>query len=570
MKSRRKSTLLAAGKASLLPVAGAAMLVLCFPPFNYAWLAWIALVPLALTFRLQRLVWLLYGCTYLAGVGFHLATGDWMRTRDGSAGFDSPAAKVWLTIGCVVGVSWLVMLLLGRFLSQRTRWPLAVILPLAWICHEYARRIGTALIDEVGFPWGGLATTQCAHVEWIQIADLAGPYAVAGLIAVAGGALADAACHLPGLLRHGPMAARAVFAPLALAAVLLVGTYGYGTWRLAETDATAGPIVALMPLSGEFDFLASPKSTDAQTDSVDDRKLELYALWTSCTNGADLLLYSEGVLSGFVVGEDARAVKQSPFVRRLEQRARELGAALLIGCTRQDEQGHYLKLCNSTIVVDSQEGYRGYYDKVCLVPWREFTPRIGYDLGIRGDTELSRGESFPVFSVATAQREEPYRVAAAICFDVAFPGVMRAFRRQESAASTPEFFVFSSCEITDATGCLQETLLRMAQLRAVESRRSIVRNVDGGYQALINSNGRVLWRSDRSPVDAPRLVGPVPIDRRASLYAAWGDWLPITAAVVVLCVVLKGRLRRRQPSERRKRIDSTPAHKDLAMVGTRE
>ena len=104
-----------------------------------------------------------------------------------------------------------------------------------------------------------------------------------------------------------------------------------------------------------------------------------------------------------------------------------------------------------------------------------------------------------------------------------------------------------------------EEHLAICRFRAVECRRSVVRAVNMGVSAVIDGNGRVLrpelvrcdgdnciWQvagdhpgplpvSDWSQFKkvAGVLIATVPIDSRSSLYARWGDWLPIGCWIVV-------------------------------------
>src|SRR5262249_30693287 len=91
------------------------------------------------------------------------------------------------------------------------------------------------------------------------------------------------------------------------------------------------------------------------------------------------------------------------------------------------------------------------------------------------------------------------------------------------------------------------------RFRAIESRRAVARSVNMGVSGIIDGNGRVLCPerrksslvSDDAPIwevvwdkELPRaewgrfkkvpavMIGAVPIDRRSSVYAHWGDWLP--------------------------------------------
>jgi apolipoprotein N-acyltransferase len=83
----------------------------------------------------------------------------------------------------------------------------------------------------------------------------------------------------------------------------------------------------------------------------------------------------------------------------------------------------------------------------------------------------------------------------------------------------------------------------MARLRAIETRRSLVRNAADGASGIWDSCGRSVVRSTQEAITRPTLLGAMPLDVRSSLYVVWGDWPIVLVAVVVL---LAG-LRRRAP-----------------------
>src|SRR5262249_3770918 len=104
-----------------------------------------------------------------------------------------------------------------------------------------------------------------------------------------------------------------------------------------------------------------------------------------------------------------------------------------------------------------------------------------------------------------------------------------------------------------------EEHLAIARFRAVETRRAVAPAANQGVSALIDSNGRVLaptkirqgqydvWLISKDQPAAELqtgewhdykqtdgiLVADIPIDRRTTLYAIWGDWLPICCWVML-------------------------------------
>jgi len=101
-------------------------------------------------------------------------------------------------------------------------------------------------------------------------------------------------------------------------------------------------------------------------------------------------------------------------------------------------------------------------------------------------------------------------------------------------------------------------LLRMAQLRAIETRRPVIRNTHQGFSGLIDANGRVLDLNDREKLSAPWLLDAVPLDTRMSLYSQTGEWLSPTCFGVLLILLIKPNLsamrypsRQTQPTAKR-------------------
>ena len=80
-----------------------------------------------------------------------------------------------------------------------------------------------------------------------------------------------------------------------------------------------------------------------------------------------------------------------------------------------------------------------------------------------------------------------------------------------------------------------------------------MRNVKRGCSGTIDSTGRLTSELVPLELEAPELLGPIPIDRRGSLYVKWGNWIPLVLVAFVLAVIaMRGagsvrRLRGRTP-----------------------
>jgi apolipoprotein N-acyltransferase len=284
--------------------------------------------------------------------------------------------------------------------------------------------------------------------------------------------------------------------PLAIGLLILAATWAYGALRLRQTSTVRGPSVALVP-------------PDCRLSAAADSR-------------ADIILWSETAYPRDI-DESSR--------RDLEAKARNVDSTLIVGAVRRERNVRF----NSAAVIDPQRGYQGCYDKCFPVPWGEFRPWNCSKPGT-SQREFAHGTSQPVFRVGD------YTCAATICYDICFDRLFRRF------APTPDFFVCLSRETSDPTGFVPRNLLKMARLRAVETRRSVVRNVEGGFSGVVTSTGEFVSAPPR-PWAGPTLIGHVPVDHRMTLAAFAGDWIPFGcwAAVLMACALPRSRDRARSP-----------------------
>lgn len=221
---------LALGTGALLPV--------CFPPFDLAPVAWIALVPLALS--LKRPTGLgYYTCLYLAALFAQLVSTDWIRTSYEGSGLVGQRAYAWALMAQVNAPLLPLSVALGRQLAARHSLWLA--LPVTWVSYEYARYSWNHLLSETPYPWLQLGMTQTNWLATVQVADLAGVWAVSALIAMVNGAIAD-----------GFLAWRAGVPLLRIAhkavppAGIAAGALLYGAWRLQQAGQGTPIVVGLV------------------------------------------------------------------------------------------------------------------------------------------------------------------------------------------------------------------------------------------------------------------------------------------------------------------------------------
>lgn len=464
----------------VLPATSGVLVALSFPPFDFWCLAWVALIPLALSIACSDHLFEPLVGGLVGGIIVHLCCLDWIRTMSDGTGLSGPWAFAWLTSALLLSPAWVVAVGVIHLLFRKLHLSMAISLSLGSITADLVRRAIAMYVTETDFVWLQLAATQIHFSSFIQIVDIVGTHGASALVAYANGVPFDI------VTTRGHQRLRAIAVPAIMLAVIL----SYGFWRLSQSDFRKGPSVWLMP-----------------------EKLLPHSIDASALGGqAEIVLWPESTM------RDDEAT-DAPTLAQLEQFARRANICVVMGWYRKRPRF----VANSLAMVAPNGSCAMIYDKTYLAPWSEFTPWIHMPYIPRSREHALVGNYHHTYAWADV------RIAPAICYDVCFPGFLRRFE-------APDLFLVASREEVDATLRLQEQITQIVRLRAIEFRRSIVRNVQGGHSGVIDGCGRVL--SDVVGLSEPTVVGPVPIDGRFSVYAKVGDTVLIIpfAFVAAVCI----------------------------------
>src|SRR5439155_963840 len=229
---------------------GAALYALALPPWDWACLGWVALVPLILAVRRQstvRAFW--FGLAY--GVGCAWGVAGWLAQAMGryfALGFPlgvlaamGYAIAFWGSAFGLFAAGTAVLLRSERSLATR------LVVPALWVATELLR--GRFL----GQPWALLGYSQHAHIALIQVAALTGVYGVSFVVAFGNVAIAEALALVAA--RGRP---RQVLATLALPVMLVAPLWAAGALvaRRGPAGGFAGRSVAVVQanLSPAFEW----------------------------------------------------------------------------------------------------------------------------------------------------------------------------------------------------------------------------------------------------------------------------------------------------------------------------
>jgi apolipoprotein N-acyltransferase len=562
-----------------LALTTAGLLWLSYFPVAFGPLAWLALVPLLVLVRSPARPRAVYLCAYAGGLAFYAPALQWLRVADDRMYF------TWAFLATYCALYFPLAVWLWRLLDRRTALPLTVTVPVVWTALEFFRSnfiggFATTLLGSTqhdwpgGFGWYCLSHSQHAFLRVIQVSDLAGAYGVTFLVAAVNGQLFEALYARPWFRRQfvAPDAparcgTASVLAQAAAVLALLVATLAYGSWRLSQDTFAEGPRLALV--QGNIDQRIRNDAGGGEAEARDKAASLIVRDYMGLSDLAaryrpDLIVWPETSWPYEWV-ETAPGVPDPEIAALAREYARRWRTDLLAGMNVSVGPSNHPLRYNSAVRIDREGRLAGRYDKIHRVPFGEYVPlretlpfmtRLApYDF----DYSVHPGAEHTRFTVEGRDRQN-FSYGVVICYEDTDPVSARPYGGGDG--KLPADFVLNASNDGWFNGTSEhDQHLAICRFRAVECRRCVARAVNMGISAVIDGNGRVLrpqpqerptgaedsapgaavwliWPKQEKPAELPVaewgqykkvagvLLAVVPIDRRVSLYARWGDWLP--------------------------------------------
>ncbi len=494
---------------SVYALLSGVLLTLAFPAPHFSLLAWVALAPLLIVLVQKRARGRLFLYGFLAGAVFFAGTCYWIYDVMRIHGHISPAACV-LVVALFVLVTapffGLFSLAVGE-LARRWQLGALMLAPFVWVALEWLR----TYFPFGGFPWNLLGYAIAPQIGWAQPAAYVGVYGLSFMIAVVNAFVA--ACWL------APSRRTAI--PLGVIALALGIAWQAGRGIPAQpTTATALLVQTNLPQQDVFDPLWVHNHLD-----------EMQALEQLTRQGVlaqpappALVIWPEIPVSIYF--------NHDPIMRaRLIALAQSTRVYFITGTIDyRPAGGERPDVFNSAVLLSPAGELVAQYDKMELVPFGEYLPAIGrlnfFQRMVREVSDFKPGRDYDVMPTAHG------RLSMFICYEAIFPGQVRKFVEREGGA---EVLVNISNDGWFGRSAAAAQHLNMARLRAVETRRFLLRSTNTGISAVIDPYGRIVSRAP-DHVRAVLPVGFAPRQER-SFYARHGDWLPFVCALAAMAAL---------------------------------
>ncbi len=226
-------------------------------------------------------------------------------------------------------------------------------------------------------------------------------------------------------------------------------------------------------------------------------------------------------------------------LERLGRRGEQSGTALVLGLPRWQAQPESARrhsshenpyrFQNAALALGDGEGR---YIKRRLVPFGEYVPLEGLLRGLIEFFDLPMSRSAP-----GPWRQPPLRVGAdaaalAICYEVAYPNLMRTTAAQADLLIT----ITNDTWFGRSIGPLQH--LQIAQARALENGRWLLRAASSGVTAIVDHQGRITARLPQ--FEQGVLAGNFQVMAGRTPYSRFGSaWLIVLSAAILLFAGLR-------------------------------
>ncbi|NPA42658.1 MAG: apolipoprotein N-acyltransferase [Chlorobi bacterium] len=512
----------------LLLASGAALLMIAswpekgFTPLIF--LAWVPLIFLSDYFLLTRRKGL-FVYAYLAFFLFNAAVTYWIW-------FATPAGAIL----AVTANAFLMAFTFWLWHKLRRRLPPSMglaLLPALWILFEKLHYLW-----DLEWPWLTMGNVFATKPQWVQWYEYTGVF---------GGTLWVMAVNLKiyALLRRRR---RYLWADILvlLAVPLFWSYYLYKNYKIQGDHAK---VLILQPNIDPW----TEKFDRSNSESI----RQLLEMAAPYADSADLIVAPETALARLT---DKNRLYDAPFYRLLRRfQAEHPRASWLIGASlfnfvepgseipptaNRSPQGRWYQLYNSALFI-TPDGQIRMYHKNILVPGAEKMPFRKVLGPLLGDIVLDLGGATGTHTPSPGPQvfqtpDGKIKVAPIICYESVFGDYVR--RYVEKGANL--LAVITNDGWWKKTGGYRQHF-HYARLRAVETRRDVVRAANTGRSGHIDQRGDVIATLPYGTRGV--LLTEVRLNEEKTFYVRYGDYIPrvalFTAVLLILYALGKKRVR---------------------------
>jgi apolipoprotein N-acyltransferase len=440
-------------------------------------------------------------------------------------------------VGLIIGVWYLaVWWTIPRTTGHRPLVRVTIILGLAalWVLLEWVR---TTLFG--GFPWLPLAASQWQRPLILQSASYAGAWSVSYILAFFN---LGTAAYAHRIFFEGVTGLRKRSPEFSIALILLMaGTFPFLGDYLHQQRGRLARISIVQPYIPQDEKWDEKRSLDVL------RTIERVTSKTVRKGNPDFVMWPEAVVP-WTLNRDANV---APW---LDSVAKAIKKPVLLGTVyTEGPEGPAQSWYNGATVVDPVTGVSpNLYAKRKLVPFGEYIPLrpifgwLEKIVPIGGDFQRGHDSSPLLVTVGDHQLS----AGVLICYEDVFSELAR-----DSAQSGADFLAVLTNNAWYGEGGAAYQHATHSVLRAVETRRPVIRCGNGGWSGWIDEygNSRVTLTNDDGSIyfrggETLTVMRDLRWRGRQSFYTEHGDWFLMVCAVLAVVAYYAALILRPTPS----------------------
>ena len=435
----------------IFPLLSGLLLGLSYPPFNFGFFAWIALIPLFYSISKEEKVINKAFFGFLSSFSSNLIILNWMGLNSGTSAL--VAIISYLSLSLYLTIFWVAFIISIHFIPKKME---LFLIPISWIFFvEFLRNIGP-----LAGPWMNLSLTQSEYIRIIQLASIE-VHAISFIVI----------CF--NLILYRVLIERnTVFLKyfiVILCSILLFGNYHVNKQNNRSVEKLVNLSIGQPSIFPDEKWNPNLRLRNlAIMDSLLSKSLE---------EKADIIIWPEVAVTSFLANNS---------YDRIRYQNKLSGAYLITGIPERKTIDGINQNFNSSIILKPDGSY-DTYQKIFLVPFAEYVPFFKNwitkmnqfdDIG-----SFYPGSEYKIFNI------NDFKASILICYDSSSPNIV------ETMVDNGAEMIFIITNDSYVGQFMPYQHFQLARLRAVEQRVPIIQSANTGISGVILPSGKILYRS---------------------------------------------------------------------------
>jgi len=499
----------------LLSIISGLLLTFSFPKFNLNWCAWFAIVPLMIsTYNLTIKNRLYIG--FLAGLINNITLMYWIIYPLFSYGEYNIASFFLLCIFYIyLSIYPGIFSVLFSYFCKNPIFGIFAI-PAIWIDLEFVRSILFS-----GFPWNFLGHSQINWTVIVQIADITGVYGISYLLVLVNFIIFLSILYFKQYPLNGGRIHKNTFLFVSFyGCIVLLSVFVYGKYRInyINSQVAESKRKNIAIIQGNIDkgqkwdlrFILNTTQTYLSLSQM------------SVKSKPDLIVWPETAMT---FNLDSHPNLSKLFRKEIPK----LKTFLLVGTPSMKKNESSIKYYNSAILMSPSSEIVGQYSKHHLVPFGEYVPLKKILFFVK---KITTGNDFSPAEFVAPMAWNDDKIGVQICYEIVFPHLTRSLVKQGASVIIN---ITNDAILGDTNAPYHH--FAMAQFRAIENRRSLVRAANSGISGFIDPIGNVVEKIDI--FEKGYIVQGIPLTKINSFYTEHGDiFVMLCAFIIILNYIL--------------------------------